>query len=72
MKSDLWAIFGFIMIMVIVLSAGFVMLNELILVVGSPGPYLNSNTLLNAYRVVLGAVAGFALAVVNIMAAGKK
>lgn len=72
MKSNLWAIFGFIMIMVIVLSAGFVMLNELILVVGSPGIYLNSDTLLNAYRVVLGAVAGFSVAVVNIMVTGKK
>lgn len=72
MKSDLWAIFGFIMIMVIVLSAGFVMLNELILVVGSPGIYLNSDTLLNAYRVMMCAVAGFSVAVVNIMVAGKK
>ena len=74
MKSDLWAIFGFTMIMVIVLSAGFVMLNELILVVGSPGIYLNSDTLLNAYRVVLGAVFGFALAIVKIMdpSYGKK
>ena len=72
MKSDLWAIFGFIMIMVIVLSAGFVMLNELILVVGSPGIYLNSDTLLNAYRAMMCAVAGFSVAVVNIMVAGKK
>lgn len=72
MKSDLWAIFGFIMIMVIVLSAGFVIANEFNMVAGSPGIYLNSDTLLNAYRVILGAVAGFALAVINIMAAGKK
>ena len=72
MKSDLWAIFGFTMIMAIVLSAGFVMLNELILVVGSPGPYLNYDVLLNAYRTMMGAVAGFSVAVVNIMAAGKK
>ena len=72
MKSDLWAIFGFTMILVMVLSAGFVMLNELILVVGSPGIYFNSDTLLNAYRVMMCAVAGFSVAVVNIMVAGKK
>ncbi len=72
MKSDLWAIFGFIMIMAIVLSTGFVMLNELILVAGSPGIYLNSDTLLNAYRVLLAALTGFVVAIVNIMAAGKK
>lgn len=74
MKSDLWAIFGFIMIMVIVLSAGFVLANEFYLVAGYPGNYLNSDTLLNAYRVVLGAVFGFALAIVKIMdpSYGKK
>ena len=72
MKSDLWAIFGFIMIIVIVLSAGFVIINEFNLVAGSPGPYLNSDTHLNAYRVLLGALSGFALAIVNIMAADKK
>ena len=72
MKSNLWAIFGFIMIIVMVLSAGFVVANEFNLVAGSPGPYLNSDTHLNAYRVVLGALVGFALAIVNIMAAGKK
>ena len=72
MKSDLWAIFGFIMIVVMALSAGFVMVNELILVVGSPGIYLNSDTLLNAYRVLLAALTGFAVAIVNIRASGKK
>lgn len=72
MKSNLWAIFGFTMIVVMALSAGFVMLNELILVVRSPGIYLNSDTLLNAYRVMMCAVAGFSVAVVNIMVAGKK
>lgn len=74
MKSDLWAIFGFIMILVIVLSAGFVIANEFNLVAGSPGPYLNSDTLLNAYRIVLGAVFGLALAIVKIMdpSYGKK
>ena len=74
MKSDLWAIFGFIMVVIMALSAGFVMANEFNLVAGSPGPYLNSNTLLNAYRVVLGAVFGFALAIVKIMdpSYGKK
>ena len=72
MKLDLWAIFGFIMIMIIVLSAGFVIANEFNLVAGSPGPYLNSDTHLNAYRVILGAVAGFVLAIVNIKAAVKK
>ena len=72
MKSDLWAIFGFTMIMVIVLSAGFVLANEFYLVAGYPGNYLNSDTLLNAYRVMMCAVAGFSVAVVNIMAAGKK
>lgn len=71
MKSNLWAIFGFIMIVVMVLSSGFVLANEFNLVAGSPGPYLNSNTHLNAYRVVLGAVFGFALAIVNIMVADK-
>ena len=72
MKSDLWAIFGFIMIVVMALSALFVMANEFNLVAGSPGPYLNSDTHLNAYRALMGAVAGVALAIVNIMAAGKK
>ena len=72
MKSDLWAIFGFIMIMVMVLSAGFVMLNEFNLITGSPGPFLNSDTHLNAYRVLLAALTGFSVAVVNIIAAGKK
>ena len=72
MKSDLWAIFGFTMVLVVILSAGFVMLNELILVVGSPGAYLNYDALLNAYRIMMGAVAGFAVSVINIMAAGKK
>lgn len=71
MKSDLWAIFGFIMILVMVLSVGFVIANEFNLVAGSPGPYLNSDVHLNAYRVLLGAVAGFTLAVINIIA-GKK
>lgn len=55
-----------------VLSAGFVMANEFNLVAGSPGPYLNSDTHLNAYRAMMGAVAGVALAIVNIMATGKK
>lgn len=72
MKSDLWAIFGFTMILVMVLSVGFVIANEFNLVAGSPGPYLNSDVHLNAYRVLLGAVAGFTLAVINIIAAGKK
>lgn len=72
MKSDLWAIFGFTMILVMVLSAGFVIANEFNLVAGSPGPYLNNDVHLNAYRIMMGAVAGFALAVVNIMTAGKK
>lgn len=74
MKAELWAIFGFIMIVVIALSAGFVLANEFYLVAGSPGNYLNSDTLLNAYRVVLGAVFGFALAIVKIMGPsyGKK
>lgn len=72
MKSDLWAIFGFTMILVIVLSAGFVIANEFNMVAGSPGPYLNIDVHLNAYRIMMGAVAGFALAVINIMAAGKK
>ena len=52
MKSDAWTIFGFIMIVVIVLSARFVMANEFNLVARSPGPYLN------AYRTMRGAVAG--------------
>jgi len=72
MKSDLWAIFGFTMIVVMALSSGFVMLNEFNLVAGSPGPYLNSDTHLNAYRVLLTALTGFVVATVNIMAAGKK
>lgn len=72
MKSDLWAIFGFIMIIVIVLSAGFVIINEFNLVAGSPGPHLNSDRLLNAYRVVLCAVVGLILAIVNLVAASKK
>ena len=72
MKAELWAIFGFIMIVVIALSAGFVMANEFNLIAGSPGPYLNSDRHLNAYRIMMGAVAGFALAVINFMAAGKK
>lgn len=72
MKSDLWAIFGFIMIIIIVLSAGFVIINEFNLVAGSPGPYLNSDTLLNAYRVILGAVVGLIVAIVNLVAASKK
>lgn len=72
MKSDLWAIFGFTMILVIVLSVGFVIANEFNLVAGSPGSYLNHDVLLNTYRIMMGAVAGFALAVINIMAAGKK
>ena len=72
MKSDWWAIFGFIMIVVMALSAGFVMANEFNLVAGSPGPYLNSDMHLNAYRVMMGAAAGIALAIVNIIAAGKK
>lgn len=72
MKSNLWAIFGFIMIVIMALSTGFVIVNEFNLVAGSPGPYLNSDTHLNAYRVVLGAVIGFALAIVNIIAADKK
>ena len=72
MKSNLWAIFGFIMIVIMVLSAGFVIANEFNLVAGSPCPYLNSDVHLNAYRAMMGAGAGFALAVVNIMAAGKK
>ena len=72
MKSDLWAIFGFTMILVVILSAGFVIANAFYLVAGSPGNYLNSDTLLNAYRVMMCAVAGFSVAVVNIMAAGKK
>ena len=55
-----------------VLSAGFVIANEFNLVAGSPCPYLNSDVHLNAYRAMMGAGAGFALAVVNIMAAGKK
>lgn len=55
-----------------VLSTGFVIANEFNLVAGSPGPHLNSDRLLNAYRVVLGAVIGFALAIVNIMASSKK
>ena len=72
MKAELWAIFGFIMIVVIALSAGFVMVNEFNLVAGSPGPYLNIDVHLNAYRTMMGAVAGFALAVINFMAVGKK
>ena len=74
MKSDLWAIFGFTMILVVILSAGFVLANEFYLVAGYPGNYLNSDTLLNAYRIVLGAVFGFALAIVKIMdpSYGKK
>ena len=60
------------MIVIMVLSAGFVMVNEFNLVAGSPGPYLNINVHLNAYRALIGAVAGFALVVVNIMVAGKK
>lgn len=71
MKSNLWAIFGFIMIVIMVLSTGFVIANEFNLVAGSPGPYLNSGTHLNAYRVVLCAVIGFAFAIVNIIAADK-
>lgn len=55
-----------------VLSTGFVIVNEFNLAVGSPGPYLNDDTRLNAYRVMLGAKVGFALAIFNIMAAGKK
>lgn len=54
------------------LSTGFVMANEFNLVVGSPGPYLNSDMRLNAYRAMMGAAAGFALAIVNIMVSGKK
>ena len=54
------------------LSAGFVMVNEFNLVAGSQGPYLNINVHLNAYRALMGAGAGFALAIINIMAAGKK
>lgn len=72
MKSNLWAIFGFTMIVVMALSAGFVMANEFNLVAGSPGPYLNSDTHLNAYRVLLAALTGFVVAIVNIMATGKK
>lgn len=72
MRSNLWAIFGFIMIVVMVLSTGFVIANEFNLVAGSPGPYLNSDTHLNAYRVLLGALSGFALAIVNLVAASKK
>ena len=72
MKAELWAIFGFIMIVVMVLGTGFVIVNEFNLAVGSPGPYLNNDTRLNAYRVVLGAKIGLALAIVNIMAADKK
>ena len=55
-----------------VLGTGFVIVNEFNLAVGSPGPYLNNDTRLNAYRVVLGAKIGLALAIVNIMAADKK
>ena len=72
MKSNLWAIFGFTMIVVMALSAGFVMANEFNLLTGSPGPFLNGDTLLNAYRVLLAALTGFVVAIVNIMAAGKK
>ena len=72
MKSDLWAIFGFIMIIVIMLSAWFVIINEFNLVAGSPGPYLNGDTLLNAYRVILCAVVGLIVAIVNLVAASKK
>ena len=72
MKSDVWAIFGFIMIVVIALSVGFVIANEFNLIAGSPGPYLNSDRHLNAYRIMMGAVAGFVVAIVNIMVAGKK
>lgn len=72
MKSDLWAIFGFTMVLVVILSAGFVMANEFNLVAGSPGAYLNYDALLNAYRIMMGAVAGFVVSVINIMAAGKK
>lgn len=55
-----------------VLSTGFVLANEFNLVAGSPGHHLNSDRLLNAYRVVLCAVVGFALAIINIIAADKK
>ena len=71
MKSDLWAILGFIMIVVIVLSAGFVLANEFYLVAGSPGNYLNSDTLLNAYRIVLGAVILLSVSILNISGADK-
>lgn len=72
MKAELWAIFGFTMILIVALSAGFVIANEFNLVAGSPGPYLNNNSHLNAYRVMMCAVTCFALAVFNIMAADKK
>lgn len=72
MKSNFWAIFGFIMLLTMALSAMLVIANEFNLVAGSPGPYLNSDTHLNAYRIVLGALVGFALAIVNIMLTDKK
>lgn len=72
MKAELWAIFGFIMVVIIVLSALFAVVNEFNLIAGSEGAYLNPSAHLNAFRIFLGATIGFAFAVINIMAAGKK
>ena len=72
MKSNLWAMFGFIMIVVMVLSAGFVIINEFNLIAGSNGVYLNPSSHLNSLRVFLLATIGFALAIINIMTADKK
>lgn len=71
MKSNLWAILGFIMIVVMVLSSGFVIANEFNLVAGSPGLYLNPVAHINAYRVFCVAVIFLGLSILNVSGAGK-
>ena len=66
MKSNLWAIFGFVMIVVMVLSALYALANEFNIIAGSPGVFLNPVAHINAYRVFCVAVIFLGLSILNV------
>lgn len=72
MKAELWAIFGFTMVVVMTLSAGFIAANEINMIIGSEGNYLNNDVRIAAYRIYVASTIGLFISVANIMAAGKK
>lgn len=72
MKAELWALFGFTMVVVMTLSAGFIAVNEINMIIGSEGNYLNTDVRIAAYRIYVASTIGLCISVANIMAAGKK